>query len=227
MNYFSAPPRATRQISKFPKHHEALNRCKYRFFVGNVSEVPSQKLTELEKANEEEEVLRTRIVPVAEFLRETDCWKEAIEAEMKQLFEEKEALEKSSLKNLPKEKERGYHGGVDTVKIGYYAKAWTSPQNPYRIVACGNFVENKVGEELFAPGADASALWMLLKAAAEERWSLLTVDIRVAFLNAPLTTTTKDGELTDEEVVFALKPPEDVSPIKNGGFPLLCQFTRG
>ena len=107
MNYFSAPPRATRQISKFPKHHEALNRCKYRFFVGNVSEVPSQKLTELEKANEEEEVLRTRIVPVAEFLRETDCWKEAIEAEMKQLFEEKEALEKSSLKNLPKEKERG------------------------------------------------------------------------------------------------------------------------
>ena len=78
-----------------------------RFFVGNVSEVPSQTLTELEKANKEEEVLRTRIVPVAEFLRETDCWKEAIEAEMKQLFEEKEALEKSSLKNLPKEKERG------------------------------------------------------------------------------------------------------------------------
>ena len=84
-----------------------------------------------------------------------------------------------------------------------------------------------MGEELFAPGADASALWMLLKAAAEERWSLLTVDIRVAFLHAALTTTTKDGELTDEEVVFALKPPEDVSPIKNGGFPLLCQFTRG
>ena len=76
-----------------------------------------------------------------------------------------------------------------------------------RIVACGNFIESRAGEELFAAGADASALRLTLKVAAEERWRILTVDIKVAFLNAPLVTTTRDQGKVQEDVVFALKPP--------------------
>lgn len=81
------------------------------------------------------------------------------------------------------------------------------PRRKVRIVACGNFIESRAGEELFAAGADASALRLTLKIAAEERWRILTVDIKVAFLNAPLVTTTRDQGKVQEDVVFALKPP--------------------
>ena len=40
---------------------------------------------------------------------------------------------------------------------------------------------------------------------AENDWELITTDVKVAFLNAPLTTTLKDG--TEGNFVFALKPP--------------------
>ena len=142
---------------------------------------------------------------MAEFLREPEVWKEAIEAEMRQLFQEKEALERSTLRDLQRIKEGG--AVVELIPSKLVITVKPGPRRKIRIVACGNYVENKEGEELFASGADASALRMLLKVASEERWSLLTVDIRVAFLNAPLTTTTKNGDPMEENVVFALKPP--------------------
>jgi len=52
------------------------------------------------------------------------------------------------------------------------------PKRKIRIVACGNFLEFR-GEELFAAGADASALRFTLKVTAEEKWKVLTVDIKL------------------------------------------------
>ena len=161
-------------------------------------------MKELEVMAEEEEVLRTRIVSVAEFLKDSNSWDEAIMSEMRQLFHEKEALEKTTLRRLQEEKERG--AMVELIPSKLVITLKPGPRRKVRIVACGNYVEFK-GEELFASGADASALRMVLKAAAEGGWSMLTVDIRVAFLNAPLTTTRKDGTMTEEEITFALKPP--------------------
>ena len=161
-------------------------------------------MKELEVMAEEEEVLRTRIVSVAEFLKDSNSWDEAIMSEMRQLFHEKEALEKTTLRRLQEEKERG--AMVELIPSKLVITLKPGPRRKVRIVACGNYVEFK-GEELFASGADASALRMVLKAAAEGGWSMLTVDIRVAFLNAPLTTTRKDGTMTEEEIIFALKPP--------------------
>ena len=151
---------------------------------------------------EAEEVLRTRIVSVAEFLRDAREWRPAIEAEMKQLFEEKKALVSTTLACLQEWKCSGRE--VDLIPSKLVITLKPGPRRKVRIVACGNYVEFK-GEELYAAGADSAALRLLLKMASEGQWNLLTVDVKVAFLNAPLVTSRKDG--TTEDQVFALKPP--------------------
>ena len=147
-------------------------------------------------------MLRTRIVSVAEFLRQPEEWKPAVEAEMKQLFEEKKALTISSLVRLQEMKEAGIE--VDVIPSKLVITMKPGPRRKVRIVACGNYVEFK-GEELYAAGADSAALRLLLKSAAEGEWNLLTVDVKVAFLNAPLVTSRRDG--LEEAQVFALNPP--------------------
>ena len=151
---------------------------------------------------EVEDVLRTRIVSVAEFLRQTEEWRPAVEAEMRQLFEEKRALTHSSLTSIQEMKMAGIEVEVIPSKLVITMKP--GPRRKLRIVACGNYVEFK-GEELYAAGADSAALRLLLKSAAEGGWNLLTVDVKVAFLNAPLVTSRKDG--SEEAQVYALKPP--------------------
>lgn len=149
-----------------------------------------------------EDVLRTRIVPIFEFLRDAEEWRSAVEAEMKQWFEEKKALIAKNLDYIQQLKKVGKTVTVIPSKLVITLKP--GPRRKVRIVACGNFIEFK-GEELFASGADAAALRLLLKIAAEGRWNLLTVDVKVAFLNAPLVTSRKDG--SEEDQIYALKPP--------------------
>ena len=153
---------------------------------------------------EGEDVLRTRIVSVFEFLREAELWRGAVEAEMRQLFEEKRALVRSTLAHVQGLKAAGRAVEIIPSKLVITLKP--GPRRKVRIVACGNFLEFK-GEELFAAGADSTALRMTLKVSAELRWRIMTVDIKVAFLNAPLVTTTKEQGMVQEDVMFALKPP--------------------
>ena len=149
-----------------------------------------------------EDVLRTRIVPIFEFLRDAEEWRPAVEAEMKQLFEEKKALIATNLNYVQQLKQVGKFVTVIPSKLVITLKP--GPRRKVRIVACGNFIEFR-GEELFASGADSAALRLLLKIASEGRWNLLTVDVKVAFLNAPLVTSRKDG--SEEDQIYALKPP--------------------
>lgn len=154
---------------------------------------------------EEEDVLRTKIVSVQDFLKEKDLWGPAIRAEMDQLFTEKKALRRTTMAELQELRGRGVE--VELVPSKLVITLKPGPRRKVRIVACGNFIESRAGEELFAAGADASALRFTLKVAAEERWKVLTVDIKVAFLNAPLVTSTRDQGMVQEEVTFVLKPP--------------------
>ena len=156
------------------------------------------------KAGDEvdEEVLRTKVVPVVQFLKEADLWTTAIETEMNQLFQEKGALRRATMAQLQRMREEGKEVALIPSKLVITMKP--GPKRKVRIVACGNYVESK-GEELYAAGADASALRLVLKITSEKDWELQTTDVRVAFLNAPLMTTLKDG--TEGNFVFALKPP--------------------
>ena len=157
---------------------------------------------ELKKDVEEDEVLRTKVVPVSQFLKEPEKWRPAVMAEMNQLFEEKGALRRTTMAELQDLREKNFEVELIPSKLVITMKP--GPKRKIRIVACGNYVESK-GEELFAAGADSTALRLALKLTAQMRWTLYTVDIRVAFLNAPLTTTLKDG--SEDKAIFALKPP--------------------
>ena len=157
---------------------------------------------ELKNESEDEEVLRTKVVPISQFLREHEMWKPAVLAEMNQLFEEKGALRRTTMAELQDLRAKNFEVELIPSKLVITMKP--GPKRKVRIVACGNYVESK-GEELFAAGADSTALRLALKLTAQLKWTLYTVDIRVAFLNAPLTTTLKDG--SEDKAIFALKPP--------------------
>ena len=73
----------------------------------------------------------------------------------------------------------------------------------FRMVACGNYIEKDSKEELYASGADALTVRYALKKAAELGWRGMILDVKVAFLHAPL----KDDEDSDDDSAVVLKPP--------------------
>ena len=164
---------------------------------------------ELKKVNsavtqEEEQVLRTRIVSPRELLQEAPKWDEAIKKELHQLFEEKEALKKINEKEF-QQLQQTWGKRLEVVPSKVVIALKPGPRRKIRLVACRNFVDRTSEEEkdrcLYASGADAVCLRYVLKRAAEEDWKASVMDIRAAFLNAPL-----DNE-QDVPTMVVLKPP--------------------
>ena len=112
--------------------------------IRDEEEVAPVMFRQLKKAvvnqeQEGEDVLRTRIVSVFEFLREAELWRGAIEAEMRQLFEEKRALVRSTLAHVQGLKAAGRMVEIIPSKLVITLKP--GPRRKVRIVACGNFLE--------------------------------------------------------------------------------------
>ena len=66
-----------------------------------------------------------------------------------------------------------------------------------RIVGCGNFCRGDSSErcELYASGAGAESLRLMIrKCALQPEWMLASVDVRTAFLQAPLIEKQRDGK---------------------------------
>ena len=72
-----------------------------------------------------------------------------------------------------------------------------------RIVACGNYIEKGDSEDLYAGGSDSISMRLSLKKAMIEGWTGASMDIRTAFLNAPLPTENEQGGGS----IVLLKPP--------------------
>ena len=146
-----------------------------------------------------EEVLRTRIVSPQELLQEADLWDAPIREELTQLVEGKNVLRCISGEEL-----RQLQKGQKTVEVVPSKMVLTlkpGPRRRARMVGCGNFVKKQEGEDLYAGGADTVALRYVLKRGAEEGWAGVTMDIKAAFLNAPLY------QAGLEETIVVLKPP--------------------
>ena len=153
-------------------------------------------------AVEEEDLLRTKIISVQELMGEKEKWDDAIRGEMEQLFNEKRALVKLDGEAMDQLR-RAYGEKLVIIPMKAVLTKKPGPRRRFRLVACGNFVERSATEEVFASGADALSVRYALKRAAEEGWSALTIDVKVAFLNAPLV----DSTLEEEETVVVLRPP--------------------
>ena len=171
--------------------------------------ITMKELWKLRKFSEEEapdEVLQTKVVGMQEVRRDFPKWKEAVENEIRSLFETKGALRKVSPEEMEERKKKGE---LDIIPSKLVCTLKPDPTNPkgkrkVRIVACGNFVtaEGADKNELFASGSDAIAVRLAVDEAAKRGWSGKSMDIRTAFLNAPM-------ELDEEAEERKLKEKEE------------------
>ena len=143
-----------------------------------------------------EEVLQTRIVSQAEVRRSIEVWRPSIEKELTSLFETKGALRKiteAEVKKLLDEDRAELIPSklVFTVKPDQTNKGG---KKKTRLVACGNFSEREEGQDLFAGGASAVALRAALTVASQFGFEGSVMDVRTAFLNAPMVLSGSKDE---------------------------------
>eukprot|EP00435_Cladocopium_sp_Y103_P028784 s3094_g7.t1 len=147
------------------------------------------KLRELLGPDKGDEILQTRIVSQAEVRRNLDDWRGPIEKELVSLFDTKGALKKIPEAEVKKLLEED-RAELLPSKLVFTVKpdpSQRSGKRKARLVACGNFSERDDAQDLFASGATAVALRAALTIAAQEDFSGFTMDVRTAFLNAPMT----------------------------------------
>ena len=153
---------------------------------------------------EEQEILQTKIISPQEMVKDINLWDEATRSEMDSLLQEKKALK--TLKPGEKEKLEARCPLLEVVPSKLVITRKAGGRRKVRIVAWGNFIPKKEEEDLFASGSDAVGLRVALKKGAMERWSGVSVDIKTAFLNAPLPGG-EDGEGGEDEIPVVIKPP--------------------
>ena len=156
---------------------------------------------------EDQEILQTKIISPHEMVREVALWDEAIRSEMRSLLEEKEALKTLTSKEKEALEAKGEETEVVPSKLVITRKA--GGRRKVRIVACGNYIPKREEEDVFASGSDAVGVRVALKKASMEDWCGASVDIKTAFLNAPLLgEKDADGEgKKDRMVKVLIKPP--------------------
>lgn len=168
------------------------------------------KVKQMMTENAQEEVLQTRIVSQAEVRRDIQLWKEPIQKELQALLETKEALRAISEVEVRLLEKEGL-AEIIPAKIVYTLKpevGKSEGKRKARIVACGNHSdEGGSTAELFAGGAGAVTLRIALSAASQRQWKGLVVDIRTAFLNAPMRVEMKENAEELKGRRAFLKPP--------------------
>ena len=119
---------------------------------------------------------QTVTVSAADVRRELGDWKAAIKAEYDSLLST--GTVRKAGKNEVKELEVVPGKAVCTRK---------SPDGRHKVrgVICGNYMQERPAEEVYASGIDVGAVRSLIRHAALERWSLVTVDVKTAFLQVP------------------------------------------
>ena len=184
-------------------HHEVLEEV-----LGGVAWLKEATVEE-----KDPEILQTKIVSQAEVRKNAQEWVPAIKTEMDSLFHGKQALRvvpellKEDLAELIPPKM------VSTLKP---QAGLTQGKKKARIVACGNYIEDQPAQELYAGGAGAIALRLALALAAQRSWVGESLDIRTAFLNAPMEVS-RDEEKIQKRAL--LKPPallQELGLIKRG-----------
>ena len=69
--------------------------------------------------------------------------------------------------------------------MGVFTRKAGDGRRRARIVCCGNYMEPRAGDEVYATGADSTQLRAILRVAALHQWECLSLDVKSAFLLAP------------------------------------------
>ena len=143
------------------------------------------KMRKLE-ADAELEVLQTRTVPLEEIRRDLQGWAEAFRKEVDMLTAgpvsriTKQEYQQLCSQGIP----------METLPTKMVATVKPPGRRKGRIVVCGNFANEKASDTSIG-GVCAVALRGTIHAAALYDWSLGTVDVKGAFLQAPRRETGK------------------------------------
>ena len=142
----------------------------------------------------EDEILQTRIIPNEEvFLNKAD-WIEAIIKEIKSL-EGKKAIRRLTPQEVAYY--RREHSDKLEVVPGKAIHSINAPdaRKKCRLVVCGNYLNGagaggakQDAAQLYAGGADTTCLRAALAVGAQNDWTAAALDVKTAFLNAPLCT---------------------------------------
>ena len=153
---------------------------------------------------EEDQFLQTRTIGLAEARRELDKWKAPAQEEITSLEEINKAVDRVKASDVDK----WANDGVTIVQLPGKAvltrKSGTGRRR-CRAVCCGNYLPtDKLGltrDELYASGAEALSVKVALTYAAFRRnWKGVTIDVKSAFLYAPIRS-----DASEERII--VKPP--------------------
>ena len=136
------------------------------------------------------------MVGLAEVRKHLAEWKPSMVEEYGALVTESEAVEPIDHSRMEALRRHAAEVGKDfdlvPAKAIFSRKAGTG-RHKCRGVACGNFMQAKSTESTFASGASGIEVRMLMKVAAVHGWDLSTIDVKTAFLNAPVDESAERG----------------------------------
>ena len=142
--------------------------------------------------------LQTKIVSQAEVRRELPKWYDSIVDEHQSLVKKSEAVEEL-LDGEYNARIEDPSISVEVIPAKMVFNRKPTGRRKTRIVGCGNFCEHDSSTQktdLFASGAGAESIRMMIrKCALETSWHLVSVDVKTAFLQAPLIDLQKDGKI--------------------------------
>ncbi|CAE7254294.1 RE1 [Symbiodinium microadriaticum] len=144
--------------------------------------------------------LQTKIIGADQVRREPEKWVPSMTEEYQSLVSRTGAVQElsdSDYKTLLADSTVVLE--VIPGKLVYVHKS--SGRRKSRIVGCGNYCQGGSSErnELYASGAGAESLRLMIrKCALCPEWTLASVDVRTAFLQAPLLEQQRDGRILSE-----------------------------
>ena len=152
-------------------------------------EVQLKKISGDEETTVKEEVLQTRTVSIQEVRQDMSAW-------VQQFQEEYETLCRTVVDPMTPEMTKDVIAKAKHVER-IPSKIVPTIRPPYkkrgRIVACGNYASAPDGE-VSAGGVETICLRTLMRKSAHMGWSISTIEIKKAFLNAPRVE--KEGHVT-------------------------------
>ena len=158
--------------------------------TGSLSEAESVSLT---GEIQQDTFLHTRTVSLPEVKKELHMWKESAEEELHALFERTKACERVSEAEVRRWIQEGQTVHVLPGKAVCTRKAGVGKRR-FRAVVCGNHLPSDAdtgGLSTFASGVEAISVRAATAVAARKGWTVSGLDIRTAFLNAPVRANTK------------------------------------
>ena len=146
----------------------------------------SEWLCGAELVEESDAPLHTKTIPNEVVRREINKWVPSMLSEYESLVRENDAVEPFSEETLEQWKKEGREFDLVPGKTVHTVKAFTGRLKT-RAVICGNFLgQNFSKDQKYAAGADGVLTRILLRMVALMAWSICVIDVRTAFLLAPL-----------------------------------------